>query len=749
MHELGADARILSGKIGERTDRLVLRRCVDAVARRLLDPVTHDPEQRIFPVLDPAERAWVARIDPESERQARSAKSTPVLRRADALLEETVASEPTAFGDGEAQKQSNTASNSLAPSGLVGNALDEAEQRFLGVLAEHGPHHSASSAALLALLERAAAARDASLTKAARRADGIVHTPVAVAHTVVREANAVLERLGLPGVGDRRLRIVDPAMGPGVFLGAVLARGIEPGSRLVGIDADPEATRSTRRALSEYAAASGARLELRVGDALAGPLDDASVDAEKPPPAVLILGNPPWRARGTGPSHVERLMADFRRDERGELLRERRSGVLADAYLRFLRWAIDEVERAREAGAIALVTSTSYLDGPVHRGVRAVLCARFDEVRVLDLGGSALLARDRGTLDANLFGVRPGAAILVAARRSNAQRRRLACVSYVRVAGSRGDKLAALENATLPAPTPVVDPLPSLRPRPPTDAQYERWPSLNEWLMFHAEGVQTNRDEFAIASERGCLVARLLRMARGLDLPPARPHFDPDAAARTLAQLESEGRLEEYVGALAYRPFDIRFAFLHPALCHRTRPPLLAAMRHSPLALVSVRKDRSSLPWSHVAVVRAPVDNCYLSSRSSCRARAFPSHRPDGSSNISEPIARALRERGIDPSPCDVVAYLAAVMSSETYARRFVPSPLLDYPRVPLPRDAKAFSRLVAIGRRLADVLMGGPAPVASRGERDMERVGHHAYAAQAAQTRALRALRQSIEWEP
>lgn len=596
---------------------------------------------------------------------------------------------------------------------------------------------------MLAFVDHAARSRDAALSAAQRKTGGVVHTPVPLARAMVREADALLARHHLPPIGSGALQIVDPATGPGIFLAATLASARATDASLLGVDLDPHASSATRRVLAAFALARGFELELERRDAL------ATAHEAREGRSVLVLGNPPWSARGLGPPYVEALVRDFHQDEHGAPLRERRRGVLADAYVRFLRWSIDAVERAPGGGAIALVTNASYLDGPVHRGVRAALASRFDEVTIVDLGGSALVARAPGTIDENVFGVRPSVAIVLAARggrTAGPTARRTNATRHLALHGRAHEKLALLDAPVHPRSVPVGEPASALRPTARREARYTRWPSLAEWFSFHAEGVQTNRDDAVVDRDRDVLLARLESIARGRHPLAARDHFDPVEAVRALCRLRDRGELASHVAPLAYRPFDTRFAFLHTSLCHRPRPKLRAAMERSSLALVSVRQDRGALPWSHVALVRAPIDNCYLSARSSCRARAFPSHDADGASNVSMAITDALARRGLDASPETLLAYVAAVLSAPSYTTRFRDALALDYPRVPLPRDRESLESLAAYGLRLAEILGAQAEPVRVRVEREVTRVGHHAFDVAAAPLRALHALRERID---
>lgn len=518
----------------------------------------------------------------------------------------------------------------------------------------------------------------------------------------------------LPQLGDPRLRVLDPATGPGIFLAAVLAHAQGRGGALLGVDRDADAMTETFDLLRQVSDARGWTLTSQTTD----PLDAVQpfVDAKR---ATLVIGNPPWVAgRGEGISmELQGLLADYLLDADGAPIRERRSGVLADAYVRFIRWGTEVITRSKKGGVLALVTNHSYLDGPVHRGMRASLLRSFDEVRVLDLGGSALTARNAGARNANLFGVRPGAAVLLCAKGPHGVKKPM---HYARLVGDHASKRAAWMAG--PAWTPVTDPARSFVPASRAPLDYATWPSLAEWFPFHAEGVQTNRDAWITAHSREALLAKLEAMARGEGLPPARAHFDWVRAQATLKTLLASGDIARFLVPLAYRPFETRWLFAHPHWCHRLRPELALAMSHSGIALISARKDRGARPWMHLGFATSIVDNCFLSTRSSCRARAFPSHAPDGSENVGRDIHQSLVARGIAATSTEVLAYVGAWLSSRTVRTQLGAHFLSDYPRIPLPTDAAAFHALAQVGLQVQrafaahDLVVGQASDV----------VGHH-----------------------
>ena len=567
---------------------------------------------------------------------------------------------------------------------------------------------------------RGAEERARRLDRGTQKTRGVVHTPPPIARFVVKRLDALLRATHLAGgIEDEALTFVDPAVGTGIFPAALAEAGVK---RALGFDLDGDAlTRAA--ALFSKSPLAFTPIEANPLASLA-PHPSMAHDAGGP---LVILGNPPWAGRSAsrGVPLSDALLADFARDERGASLGERKIGVLSDDYVRFVRWALEAIRLRRDGGAMALVTNASFIDGPIHRGMRRLLLFHCQLLEVIDLGGSALVSRALGTRDENLFGVRPGAALIFGVcNRASTRRARFGVLS-----GSRDDKLARLEGdgeALSEAVTPVA-PHYALRRAAAVPAWYASAPSIAEWLPFHREGLQTNRDALVIDADRAVLEARVRGIAQGDIALSARRHFDPLAARAALSRELDRGELA--IRRVAYRPFDDRYYASSSVLCHRPRPDLMRAVDHSTLVLVTSRQDRGRLPFQHLVLTRFMPDNCLLSLRSSCRARGFPSHGPDGLPNVSETIARALGELlGAVPPPEEVLLWLAAHLGAPAYVGPLDQVLRTDYPRVPLPKGRAAWDRMVGAGRLLLTFFLSPPAEHGEPPTPDapVVRLGHH-----------------------
>lgn len=465
---------------------------------------------------------------------------------------------------------------------------------------------------------------EAFLPSEVRRLRGVYFTPPELASFIVRSADLLAQKAfdrGLAGC-----RVIEPALGDGVFARAVLAAA--PGAKILAYEILPEVAAEAARTLPES-------VEIRTESAL-----DA-FPALAPGEVPVVLGNPPWRGHTANPGTIAGLLADY---YRFVLRPERNTKWLHDDYVRFFRWAQEVVDRAGR-GIVGFVTNHAWLRGPTHRAMRASLAATFDREYLLDLHGS-LLRREvppEGGRDENVFPVRPGCAVALLVKTG------ASCVVPAGVSpasgivrhdlrGGKAEKLAWLAShdvATTPWETWQPD---------PADPEYDSWPSLADLFGLYSVGMVSGRDVAAYFATREALLA-------------AHPDLPPDEAFEAF-----------------YRPGDMRWT----AFRLHTRPRR-RVMRHllvpGARALIALRQGGPGVRLRHLVADR-PVDNCVLSTESTARAYAFPLRLIGGIPNLDPaPLGLSSAEDAFD--------HIVRVLSDPAYQAKYRSALQGDFPRIP------------------------------------------------------------------
>ncbi len=186
------------------------------------------------------------------------------------------------------------------------------------------------------------------------------------------------------------------------------------------------------------------------------PIAEESAAAEKAKFVLhhsVVIGNPPYKARSRGlggwiesgpwPGHSQPPLDSFREAGNGSV-----EFVLSNLYIYFWRWAIwkaFEHPGPDTPAVVAFITPSAWLHGIGFRGMRRFLRKQADTIWVIDLGGE-----NRGTQTSeNIFPIETPVAIVFVTRSGTADMDLPANVSYVRLDGTRIEKLSKLSDASL------------------------------------------------------------------------------------------------------------------------------------------------------------------------------------------------------------------------------------------------------------------------------------------------------------
>ncbi len=132
-------------------------------------------------------------------------------------------------------------------------------------------------------------------------------------------------------------------------------------------------------------------------------------------PIMVVIGNPPYSVSSSnkGP-WITNLIKDYKKD-----LNERNIQPLSDDYIKFIRYAEHYIEK-NKSGIVAMITNNSFLDGIIHRQMRKHLLETFDEIYILDLHGNSKKKETApdGSKDENVFDIQQGVAISIMVKKS-------------------------------------------------------------------------------------------------------------------------------------------------------------------------------------------------------------------------------------------------------------------------------------------------------------------------------------------
>jgi predicted helicase len=433
----------------------------------------------------------------------------------------------------------------------------------------------------------------------------------------------------------------------------------------------------------------------------------------------------------------------------GKPLGEKNPKWLQDDYVKFIRFGQWRIERTGY-GILAFITNHGYLDNPTFRGMRQQLMRTFSEISVLDLHGSSKKKESApdGSKDENVFDIQQGVGIGVFVKKPGA-----AGPAQVRHGDLWGDRESKYKNLfKMDCDSTRWE---KLEPSSPnylfvpqsTDllAEYEKGWKVTEICPLNAIGLNSHRDDFAIAFEQAVLQERIddlisdrledddLRLKYGLK-DTADFNF-----ARTRQTLRQMKRPHDLIVPCIYRPFDYRFVLYHPEILDRPRPELNSHfIGHQNIGLVTTRQTRE--PFAALVVDRAcgqhkivarydgsSVFPLYLYPsqdriRFAIEGKAANNQEIRHANLSTEFVGEAEAKLGLKCSPEghgdlvrtfgpeDALNYIYAMLYSFAFRQRYSEFLRADFPHVPLTSDKHLFSALASKGADLVSLhLMESP----------------------------------------
>lgn len=471
---------------------------------------------------------------------------------------------------------------------------------------------------------------------------------------------------------------------------------------------------------------------------------------KKETPVMVVLGNPPysghsantgaWIAgllRGVDSTTGQKTGNYFEVDDAP--LGERNPKWLNDDYVKFIRFAQWRIEQTGY-GVLAFVTNHGYLDNPTFRGMRQSLMRSFDDIYLFDLHGNSKKKEKApdGGKDENVFDIQQGVAIGLFVKRGKTQDKP-AQIYHAELYGTRESKYAGLaENDISTTHWQTLKPQAPFYLFVPQDetvrAEYEQGWKITDIMPVNVLGFQTHRDDFAIDFEREQLHQRIAAMrdtelddagfAQRYDLKDNRD-WKLNLARR---QLREDVHWKEKLIQCAYRPFDTRWAYYSEVAMDYPRRELKENVAGKESLCLGVGRQGIAVQddiWSLLTCSASPIDAnifrrggvnifplyLYASAKTdlfddSAPGKRRPNLAPEFIADFSARLQLAFVPDGCGDlkktfGPEDVFHYAYAVFYSPTYRSRYAEFLKIDFPRLPLTRDAALFRSLCALGKDL------------------------------------------------
>jgi len=451
-------------------------------------------------------------------------------------------------------------------------------------------------------------------------------------------------------------------------------------------------------------------------------------------PIMVVLGNPPYSVSS---SNKGKSITDLIKIYK-ENLNERNIQPLSDDYIKFIRFAENQIEK-NGSGIVAMITNNSFIDGITHRQMRKHLMETFDEIYILDLHGNAKKKETapNGGRDENVFSIMQGVSINIFVK--TGENKGLAKVYHSEFFGKQKEKYEKLNESSfenlkwekLEAPEPYYFFVPkdfgAMK-------EYEKGLGVDEMFGVSTSGIKTHRDNLVIANTKKELENRMTIFFSDLENQQiiSQLHLK-ETSSWNLNKAKNKNEFNpEKIKDILYRPFDVKKIYYDSRLIDRGREEKMSHMiiNSDNLGLLTCRQQ-STFEFQHVYISKFISDMCSVSLQSKETGYHFPLYlyHEDGTktpnldqkiihkieSNLdltftTEPSVKELSD--LETPPCvktqdthfypeDILDYIYAVLHSPSYREKYKEFLKIDFPRVPYPKDKDTFWKLVELGREL------------------------------------------------
>lgn len=442
-----------------------------------------------------------------------------------------------------------------------------------------------------------------------------------------------------------------------------------------------------------------------------------AADIKSERPIMVVMGNPPYSGESSNKTKYASSLVDKYKFEPGgkQKLNEKNIKWISNDYVKFIAFAEEMIVKNGE-GVVAMITSNTFLDGLIYRGMRWRLTDSFDKIYIYDLNGSSIKA-SLSDDDESVFDILQGTSIIIGIRKSNHKKERTAKVLHANLVGRRKKKFEALGSDKVDWVELNLDSknYNFSQTKLVTD---ESFVSLGDLFLRKSMGLLTKNDSFCIDIDKDSLWRRVDSI-HDMDSGRIREVYGVKKDSRDWKLDNALGDIKshhspDFIRRFNFRPFDARYTFYTGQSKGFMAYPQRGILQHMDEENVGLIIQRQTYghEFRHTFVTDNYTDLNFISNLGGGTLCPLYLYHPDGTRtpNFAPAELSALtRQLTSEPSPEDILDYVYAILHSPTYREKYKEFLKIDFPRVPIPTQAD-FDRLVPLGRELRQLhLMKSP----------------------------------------
>ncbi|MFN4903567.1 MAG: type ISP restriction/modification enzyme [Ignavibacteria bacterium] len=450
-------------------------------------------------------------------------------------------------------------------------------------------------------------------------------------------------------------------------------------------------------------------------------------------PVMCVIGNPPYAVSSTNKGDwIQSLIAEYKKN-----LNEKKLN-LDDDYIKFIRYGQYMIDK-NGSGILAFISNNSFLDGITHRQMRKSLLESFDKIYIVDLHGNAKKKETSpdGKIDQNVFDIMQGVSINIFIKKDICSNT-IGILNHYHLYGNRESKYEFLHKYNFFdvgwSKINTVEPYRFFVPKDfDLRSKYEESILVSELFAKCNSGVESGKDDFIIKHD----INELISLRKDVILLESNElaikyNINIDKASQVKNDISNSQNT-----CIHYRPFDIRYTFLSPfseGVFWRPRHSIMKHFFFKNLGLIAKRgfDENKSSPifisaniidrrcWTRPGMQGAesifPL-YIYLDNKDNQIYSKNPIRTPNlnpaivkqiaeglGLEFTNEPIEFSIGQEKTTFAPIDLLDYIYAVLHSPAYREKYKEFLKIDFPRVPYPKDADSFWKLVEKGKAIREL---------------------------------------------